>query len=230
MGIRVHKMCGYALTDVVEDDPRINWESRVFKYDMEGEAALESYLRFVQGKEGVSLDGMMVRERRKNGKKLPEVQQAFEWGTGDGGLESVLCIRPVMSEDWYRHDDTIDWLEETYGGRNQEDRVELLPHGIFPYSGTYMDSRVGDRLPGDVMDWIRIWTNLDDAGKTELVSKGEHVLDEMCERFGMTHQQAERYVVPFVPDDIRWLAEWAEVFTGPDVWRQLRPVVYAWWA
>jgi hypothetical protein len=37
-------------------------------------------------------------------------------------------------------------------------------------------------------------------------------------------------VVPKVPEEIRDLAEFGQLFTHAGVWRQLRPVLYTYWS
>ena len=38
------------------------------------------------------------------------------------------------------------------------------------------------------------------------------------------------YLVPHVPDDVREVAEFLEVFTNPAVAWGLRPMIFTWWA
>lgn len=228
MGIRVHKMCGYALTDVKPGDPRINWDSPAFRHELGKKESLAEFLRFCEGVPGAAIEASIIytmKEERSRRRLTP--QDAIVWGNVDGGLESVLCLHPVSMPDWHRYDDILDWLEETYH-RDQENWVEVLPHGIFPWTGLYMDSRTGVRLPNDVLDWVRAFTGKDYEKRSKLVASG--AADEMAGRFGMTHHEARMRVVPLVPDSVRLLARWANLFNDEETWRQLRPVIYTWWA
>ncbi|MFE0472420.1 hypothetical protein ACFW2V_12470 [Streptomyces sp. NPDC058947] len=58
-------------------------------------------------------------------------------------------------------------------------------------------------------------------------------LDKVAPRLGLdvrNHAEAERFIVPLVPDAIRRVCEWGCLFTSSDVWRQLRPLVYTYHA
>lgn len=234
MGIRIHKMCGWALTDLVGEgeDARVDWGSPVFSYDLTSAQHLERYLEFLDSKDdgggvaGSILDRAIVRDKRRAAQPDPDMQAAFQWGTADGGSTDVLCIRPLTCEDWYRYDDILDWLEAD----DMNPVARVLEHGIFPWSGSYMDSTTGQRLPHEVMDWVRLWTNIAPADRPTVRKAVKSELDELAGTFGMTHDEAEFRVAPLVPEDIRNLCEYAEVFTNPDVWLQLRPVIYTWWA
>lgn len=44
------------------------------------------------------------------------------------------------------------------------------------------------------------------------------------------YAQANRYIAPIVPGEIRALAEFGDLFTSPDVLLQLRPLLYCYWS
>lgn len=245
MGIRIHKMLGYALTDVVDGDPRINWDSKIFQYHSEGREVLEEFLEFSDRiSKPYSLSGIdksMITSQLAAidaGEKIPwnekyDVQNSFAWGTSDGGLNNVFCIKPVTCADWYRFDDIMDYVEENYihspGG--VQDRVNVIPHGHYPYSGIYMDKRTGERIKGyDINAWVRAWTNLPAKEQKKIMKTDPSLFDDFSSGFGMTHVEAVENVAPFVPEDVRNVADFMDVFTSPDVWKELRPVIYTWWA
>ena len=223
MGIRVHKMVGYGLTDVEENDERINWDSKVLKYAMHNEQHTHDYIEYYKAKhDSVCLDDIYIREIVKKGERIPRIQDAFQYAGGDFGMDNVFVVRPLTMTDWCRYDDTLDWIEETTG-YDQQDRVQILADGPFPYNGLHMDARTGKRVKGDVNWWSRVSENPEYKDR-------EDVLDSLAELFGMSHNEAKNNLVPFVPEDIRYLCEFAEVFTTDDVFRQLRPMIYTWWA
>jgi hypothetical protein len=149
------------------------------------------------------------------------------------GLPGVLALQPLSCPDWTRHDNPIDYSEETFlTDGSQEDRVELLrravPAGIWPFTGIYMDDRTGNALPHDVIQWVRL-ANAGTVARLRSPSPG--LADELARRFGYAdHQDALDHVVPVVPEEIRDLAAYAELFADPDAWKQLRPMIYTWWA
>lgn len=220
-------MCGYGLTDVTSEDPRINWDSPLVNYELYSEQHTEDYLAFAAERQKICLDAIFAKQIKKEGKELPRVYESFEMGSVDGGLESVLCLRPVMMPEWSRYDNTLDWLEET-NEHDQKDRVRVLDSGIFPYDG-HMDMRTGERIKGDVYWWRNTVWNLNDK-EFEPFRNDEKLLDTLADVFGMTHKEALKNVAPLVPEEIRLLAEFGKLFTSDDVWKQLRPMIYTWWA
>lgn len=219
MGIRVKKMLGYGLTNVKPDDPRINWVGLDMMHDLD----VKDYLEWLNAGNGIDNS-----ERHLLGHSLSHNEKINLYGCvvhdSEYGLSNVLCLRPTWLTDWYRSDDAIDWVEETYlkapRNENGEAWVRTLRVSPYPFSGAYMDSRTGVRLGPEVLSWMRVRNAIDD----------ESIQNEMCALFGMTYKQARRYVVPLVPDEIRNLAMFTGLFTSPDTWMQLRPMVYCWWS
>jgi hypothetical protein len=57
------------------------------------------------------------------------------------------------------------------------------------------------------------------------------VLDSLAQAAGFdSHADATSNVVPVVPEEIRDLAAFAGLFTDDTIWRQLRPLLYAYWS
>jgi len=220
MGIRIHKMLGYGLTDLVDQDERLNWSSPLFDYMLSGDAALDRYFGWLASKTRFDVAKSLLRDDTR--RRRSDVQDCIRWGTPDGGLENVLCIRPLAWNDWYRYDDTIDYAEQTYLGE-QHDEVRVIKYALYPHD-SYMDARTGERIKGaaDIYFWLRARND---------GSKDIGTLDELAKMGGFdSHADAEAHCVPFVPDEVRWLAEFAEVFTDPDTVLSLRPMIYTWWA
>jgi hypothetical protein len=166
-----------------------------------------------------------------------DLQDCFAFGTADGGLPEVLAIQPFSCERWYRFDDAIDWITESYlipgeGVRvpfrkDQVSHAAVLPDGPHPFNGAFMDARDGRRLPDKlVIPWL--W-----AGRDKAVPGSEHMHRALeafaCEMGFASQEEAKANVAPEVPEEIRHLAEFAGLFTGPEVWLQLRPLLYTYW-
>lgn len=232
MGIRVHKMIGWGLTDVVHmdfhpNDPRINPDSPLLRY----EATLEQYLAYLERRKGQDPDYSLRLElstlTRAEKPNPFEPQRAFAYD-GEYGLPWVLCMRPVWMPDWSRYDNIIDWVEETHiknpKGENGLDHIQVLPHPIYPFNGIYMDDRSGERITANgLMNFIRL--------KDHLGQLQKHDQDNLArELTGMGWDEATEHVVPMVPWEIRRLADCFDLFTGPDVWMQLRPMMYVYWS
>jgi len=231
MGIRIHKFLGYGLNDVRtgEDhkvvDPRINPDSPFFNYEL---PSLSSYKDWLEEnsdpEERSNLDSWYLNDPSAGGpRRRTNLDSCFAWSP-EFGIPSVLAIQPVSAPDWSRQDDAIDYAEEIYVMKteNLEPRVHALPHGIHPYSASYIDSRTGEKLNNRVMWWVRA---VSDGTRYD----GE--LDSLAADCGFkNHQEAEKYIAPFVPTEIRNLARFANLFTKEDGWLDLRPLLYVYWS
>lgn len=241
MGIRVHKVLGYGLTDVKTRkykiaDGRINRESVLLDYD--SKAKLDDYIAWLQVKYATdtekmshfNMDMWLFKERQdedwngwhdKTGAFDPRslIHHGIEYM-----LKNVLLVRPLSCKDWQRHDDPIDWIEETMRYRDEKDGLvnwyKVLTDGIFPYSGSYMNARTGDRVKNGV-ELHRFLSWKDWPGSIDETAKACGFVDE---------EDARANLVPMVPNEIRDLCEWGKLFTDDTVWRQLRPMIYTYWS
>lgn len=240
VGIRINKAIGYGLVDLAVNeagklvDPRINPESPLLTYGLD--CTLNAFLAWLDGRddrdakfEAAAIRG--VADQVPDYRLQPDRAVRYN---NEYGLPNVLYLRPVWMDDWHRHDDSIDWIEETYFGPNPDDqiqpRVDVLPHGIYPYNG-YVDTRNGKRLGSSVMAWIRANSNdradwLRDGLAGGIRYRGEEEGDPVF----IDHADAARHVAPRVPEGVALLAEWGGLFTDPAVIHQLRPMRYVWWS
>lgn len=229
MGIRVHKFLGWGLTDVKPEDERINWDTWLLGY--EGAPSPEDYLAWLEKRQ----DDQRFTLDYAHLKHLPPPSGKWDRDrdmTGcavhrdEFGLPEVLVLRPLAHHDWFRFDDTIDYMEETYPWTDgsQQNRVKVYDHGPFPYNAAYMDMRDGRVLPRDVMTWWRLQS---DASGSDDKAKALEIFAKGC-GFA-SHAEALENVRPEVPEEIRDLAEFAQLFTHAGVWRQLRPLLYTYW-
>lgn len=243
MGLRVQKFLGYGLVDVEfrgyeQIDPRIDTGvlDRLWEEDR-----LEEYGAFLERQEddehGIKpalLDLWWFRDRdeRQQRGKQRTLDDCFAWGV-EYRLGNVIAVQPLAAADWRRHDDMIDWVEETYraNGEPQRNWVDVLPHGIYPWSGSYMDARDGRHLPHEVMTLVRVVSHAREKG-TDPVELADRALDaRLWEELGFEDvEQAVENTVPLVPDEVRLLCEFVGLFTDGDAWKQLRPLLYTWWS
>jgi hypothetical protein len=238
VGIRVHKVLGYGLTDVKTRkwkiaDGRINSKSPLFDYDTE--ATFDNYIDWLKEKYSTdesrtasfNMDMWYVREREEEGFDWYKKTGAFTFcdliHRGENTMKNVLLIRPLAASDWSRYDDPIDWIEETYDREDgQSNWYKTLSDGIFPYSGTYMNAHTGEGVK-DGMELHRCFTW---EGWDKLYN-----VDALVKACGFADvDDARQNLVPKVPASIRDLCEWGKLFTRDDVWRQLRPMLYTYWS
>lgn len=243
MGIRVHKVMGWGLTDVKTRkghlaDSRINSKSMAFDpYDEKFKAM--DYLAWLKAKydnalTGPTMDMWLIPDDEgnpggwSNQAELDSIKKVlaydlFHWGS-EHLLSNVLCITPlVMHNQWHRFDDPMDWVEEThFRDSDQLNRVDIIPGGIFPWQGLYMDARNGNPIKGVEADLWRIahWSNPPEFEACHAVAKALE-FDSV--------EQAEEMIVPQVPQEIRELCEYTKIFKQADVWLQLKPMIYTFW-
>lgn len=240
------------IDEAQEIDP-INWESPLLKYDEEA-MSLDNYLAWLEvNTDEYNIELVMLRKQLeqydhfkantnytrlsvKDPRWKHEPVNAISRGDADGGLSNVLCITPVWQLDsWHRWDDAIDWVEESYfpkpGHKEQTSYVKVVEDGIFPYSSLWMHAQTGESLPGDnVRNWVRMknyynkYPEKFDGEATKLE------LDIYASHAGfIDHEDALANCVPYVPEEIRNLAEFGELFTTDDAWMNLRPMLYVYW-
>jgi hypothetical protein len=232
MGIRIHKAMGYGLTDVAEvegTDPRLNWGSPLFRCGMDGHDRVDEYHAWLadRGRSDVA-KSMDKAAPPGTWKRAFDIQDCFYWGNSDYGMKNVFMIRPLAWQDWYRSDDSIDWVEQTESPEGQRDTVQVLRHGIYPHT-SYMDDRSGERLMGnEAHAWHRARHAVEEGRWSG--DSGEEALETLATMMGFeSHAEALEHCVPHVPDEVRWLAEFTEAFTVSDVELRLRPMVYTYW-
>lgn len=233
MGLRLNKAIGYGLTDVtVEDyritDPRINADSPLISGPWDTGEGQKDYRDWLQdrltGDEVDDLDLLVELAMLEKVDRL-DPYRTVTWNS-EYGLPSVLLVRPAGFTGWHRHDDSIDSQEEMLLRDGAGDRVRRTIGGIHPFEGLYMDARTGERLTGNLANhartWRRIVNELPESDTDRLPA-----LNAMASVLGCRdHAEAEQCIVPLVPGEVRRICEWGGLFTGPDVWRQLRPLLY----
>jgi hypothetical protein len=242
MGIRVTKVLGYGLTDVKTRkyniaDSRINRKSPLLNYD--AKETLDDYLDWLRASTpdenaltaGFNIDRWYFKEReeadfdwyKKTGATIPA--DLIHHGT-EYMEKNVLLIRPLFCKDWQRHDDPIDYIEEGFKYKDVDTGVanwcREIPEGIFPWSGSFMNSRTGEPVKDGITLWrVMTWKNWDKIYDLEetAIKCGFDSVEDMKANFA-----------PQVPESIRDLVKWGKLFTNDDVWKQLRPMIYTYWS
>jgi hypothetical protein len=235
MGIRIHKMIGYALTDVKVDqyeivDKRFNLDViKRLKGEAEPELNLKGYYKWV--KKEVSL--LTKPENYSDGRTLElQITNNLKGKAGDiyhhiihdaeYGHPNVFCIIPLESADWNRHDDFLDYMEETTKSRKSlEPYFKVFKNGIWPYNGIYMNKKTGERL-----------TVKEEAAYNYLQRFKNVAFDKdkpIKELGDMTYRQVESLYKPMVPYSIRNFCEYLKIFKKPETVFSLKPIMYVYW-
>lgn len=230
MGIRINKVIGYGLDDVATEngaisDPRINPDSPLLTGIDDGG---DDYWTFLgkaaeAGDETARNDLLMM-------KMFTDQEADTRWlvtHQAEYGLPNVLVVRPVGFPNWRRHDDPIDYQEEVLRDDHPDPRVVRPLGGLYPFDGLHMDVRTGERIGGTMVNtWRRAASSTSKNEENRLA-----VLDLLARGLGYAdHDEAERFVAPFVPHEVRHVCAWGKLFTSKEVCFQLRPLIYAYWA
>jgi len=236
---------GYGLTDVKTRgykiaDGRINRKSIFLdgrKWEkLYAEETIDDYLdwindrfdkqKFLEGRGDLNMDMWLRKDNgwyTEGSRNNLHMSDVF-WYANEYGMKNVLLLKPLGMKEWSRYDDMLDWVEETYvrdpEGENGANWVKVLDDGIFPYNGTYMDARTGERIR-DGITLRRILQSNVNEWKWDTIEEdyGFKSMDDIREN-----------LVPFVPQEIRDIAEWGQLFTNDNVWKQLRPMIYVYWS
>jgi len=218
MGIRINKVMGYALTDLVEEDPRINWDillndryahekehkKWVTEHPKEANALLES------GELGKGMLGAYYAPVKVGSHSL--VHLYMDSVETEKELP-ILLLCPCTGIDWYRYDDPIDYYE---AGDMEPLYQELSPSGIFPYSaGLYL-------LPGKT-------TLLDPPlCKNGVISDIQWYMEMRNQDSRLGEHLRNDYNCKVHPD-VHVFVHRAKIFTDPLTVFRLKPTIYTYW-
>lgn len=244
MSLRLNKALGYALTDLVDNDPRINQGSPLlfwsrFEEDDENFVVptLDSYAAWLEEQAaavnsgfGACTEASLLRSERSRRLHHLELTDAVVHQS-ESGPEVLLLIPPVSLHRWCREDDTIDYVEASRlpdGG--QDNSLVALQRGIGSYSARFMDVD-GTELNGDAEKFNYLAGLGMPEDELNDIATRIKPLDRADDRHPYTNaSEARTRIVPYVPSDLRRLAEYGQLFTSDEVWKQLRPVLYTYWA
>jgi hypothetical protein len=243
MSLRLNKALGYALTDLVDNDPRINQDSPLLfcsRFEDEGFAVptLDSYAAWLEEKAAAGDGGFGTRSEAKllrNARSLRlhrlELTDAVVH-QNESGPETLVLIPPVSLHRWCRADDAIDYIEASLlpGDTGRGNSLVALERGIGGYAGRFMDID-GTELNEHARHFIFFAGQGMPEDELDSIASRTKPADLTDDRYPYANAaEARERIVPLVPSDLRRLAEYGQLFTSDDVWKQLRPVLYTYWA
>jgi len=250
MGIRVHKVVGYALTDVEYEkytitDERINPLGYI-RSDYEEQEdiwTLEGYLTYFENNSDktkfmVSWMRKLLAEDVRGQIKLTELYSVIHWDA-EFGLGNVLCIQdPWMYPNYYRYSDYIDWSEETQLHK-QIDRIMPLTINPYPYEGFY-DVLV-DGTPMELdhkqKDIVRYFKRVeDDMTSSDIALCNNDVQGHLNIQNGLAQQVGFRNyddlrdrVIHHIPETVVALCKYLLLFNDDDTIWTMKPIMYVYW-
>jgi hypothetical protein len=142
------------------------------------------------------------------------------------GNPNILLITPITCLHWSRRDDTIDYHEETVL-YNQRTRIVKLKNGIFPWTGSYISRKTGERF-----------TNAGNISKYSIAHQfmiTEPEKDELRLEYAKSLNyksidEAEDDIGIFIPDEVRLFCEFTKLFTDNKYINYLKPLLYVYWS
>ncbi len=242
MGIRIHKILGYGLTNVKHTgtsscqiaDPRFNpngymgvdYEEREERWTMEGYKIFlqNKYEEMKDSNEFGSFNYLMEKECIKSEYLHRSITYDAEFG-----LSNVFCLTPASQiNQWYRYDDMLDYVENVYlkpkiGNCNY---VKRIKENLYPWDCLWCDSRIGEQLP---FEKALAYRRLKSLSTKE--NPYYHQKDKLAIQLGFEdHKQCDRFFKPMVPPVISMLCDYCKIFTNPAIIRQLQPLLYVYWS
>ena len=220
MGIGIHKMLGYGLTNVKFENYRIT-DPRINMPDYEDGARDRTFSDLLIYMEQNNIDDCLLKVFVSVDKLLSGNLKLFDkciiWES-EYGEGSVLClIPPSRSKSWYRYDNIIDYAEETYApGREQHNYVTLLESAIYPFE-SYWDTRNGQRVDASDYCFCRR-------------AEGHKDADILVKKlFNVSNYTEFRTVfAPKPPDELLAMCEFLQLMNKETTW-QLQPMIYVYW-
>jgi hypothetical protein len=238
------------------NDPRINFASSVFTHAEKNADAVEAYMKYLRKRtqnamdnfedtDGISLMFTLrlleqqVEEADGNYNKVDLWGHVFYEGEyGDPG--TILIVPPGLGSQWSHYDDKLDAVEASLNGNHSlSPEVKAVPFSPYPFDG-WMDTRTGEKISFEVeskMGVINLLTrSLEDGNlpedKRENIAQGlERIQAKFAETVGTdTYEEADKVIVPLVPPEVKDFAEWSGVFPDGETWKELRPMIYSYWA
>lgn len=249
MGIRLHKVIGYGLADLKVEkkkiaDPRVT-DTHVTNdnlHEDEDKSSITAYGKWlkkhveagVEDPENEDLDHIerwIARTKKSERytddwygtvvKSFPEVDNSW-WSEG------VICITPLTyRKEWQHYDDSIDYaLNQERSvksrGHGTEQSVRVLRLNPFPFEGRYRDLRTGEELESFKAGRIH---SLARRGETSEADTAANHL------FGFeNYADFDANTNILVPESVRTLAAWMDLFTDPNQWMRLKPMILTYWS
>jgi len=245
MGIRIQKILGWGLTDVINDGPYINLEKdKRFNLELSQNYDkfdskiynIEGFLNWVkdnweeckeivekvQGR--VSLADVNILLATNEEGKLNKNKLSYVYNYDpEFGDPSVMIFCPISCKDWTRHDDIIDYYEER--GCSMEPKVQILNDccGIWPYLNMI-------HIPGSPRYGEEDFPNSISPGEYNRMI-GVFSEDMKAELTGETLEYYKKYYRPTISTCLILHLYWLNIFS--DFYKtihELKPMIYTYWA
>lgn len=234
MGIRVHKILGYGLNDIEYSndkvtDKRINVEALK-------DCREKSFIEWFNDQDIKLLAYTISRLFKldyknlyfnfrltsfENNKNLLSRYRVLTYDD-EFGFDNVMLITPPDQKNWYRYDDIIDWIEESFEPRV----VDLFKDGktgIYPYEG-----RVGRNPFLKTPSAFNDKTTISGGEYNRFVGKWDTKIDPIAT--GEALDDLLNNWKPALPPIIFAYLVFSNILTHPKYAYDLRPLLYVYWS
>jgi hypothetical protein len=260
MGIRVHKVLGYGLTDlkfkktkssIKMVDERIDWEKyeeRFYSYNEENFENLISWMENNKDSLQILLDNEYIGcklaidisseigmvKSFKNGKAKASFLSDCIIHNSEYGLPNVMVlVAPSNYKEWFRYDDIIDWEEETFKNDGRGRVIKLNNSGIYPYNSCMFRFRKPKK---SFAEDSYAFEHCDELGPVLIMPAAySQLVGRWDKKRGPTAtgdflQHLKKDFRPRLPLDILALFQWSQIFKSVDTINDLRPIIYVYWS
>lgn len=242
MGIRINKVIGYGLTDVIADtdnwnlknDPRFN-QKGYFGMDCETQEdsfSVEGFKEYLEKKIESLVEGdfsrmeLMLTKRFLEDTKLHGIWEGAVYDMEFGNPEVMVFVPLTSVNRWKRYDDMIDYYDPVNSSQDSgiENSLIKLNRALYPYD-SYVNIKSGVPVRLNSLQWqtlIFIKNRGDDGLKD-----GDVILSELGVE---SREELEKYIVPTIPEELIELIKYLKIFNDEKDIYQLRPMIYGYWS
>jgi hypothetical protein len=229
MSLNIHKVVGYGVADVKVDnkgkitDERVDPEGYLFDDNREEKYHLQNFFNRL----GESSEKWMV-EMYSMSYYSALLDDCIHVAVSDGKGVIVICP-PNKCQNWVRHDDVIDFCEESTC-HNKQAHHAPIGHGIPSYR-YLMDARSGRRVPttpaNEFLTLIKAYRQ--SKSDVERYSMESSLAELACELKFATVDEAFDNLVPLVPEIVVEFCQFLKLFKNPSTVLSLRPMLLSYW-
>jgi hypothetical protein len=253
MGIRIHKVLGYGLTDVQYDtdnwkmvDPRFNKKGFMALgcEEQEEEFTNEGFDKFLaeeakkekecdKDNRGMASLQILKHLREEETKDLERVKYTDKdifnkviYDPEFGSSEVVVFQPVVFGNDWQRYDDTIDYYDPANHPctGGPENGVILIDRAIYPFEWLW-DVRTNP--PTSLTSVEYQMYNMTRSGTEHAPKIAQTLADDM--NFDSVEELHDK-VRPIIPEELIILLKYLKIFEKEEYIYDLKPMLYSYWA
>ncbi len=221
MAVRLHKVLGYALTDIVENDPRLKRSPRdIFEeIDADDKSCTARFWAELKKHKFWETHLWTPAERK-------EFDLLKMMDLGDDSNRIVVFVPASKIQTWRRFGDDIDYYEAKARALEQgvdwiEERIRTLTTPLYHY-----DQYVDKRYPEDQGRIVRVTELTTLLGGRSAVSKSKASLEAL----GYTEGDFRNFVCPMIPLCVRTFCRVFDLFKEPEMVWELEPAIHTYWS